>query len=116
MTTAPFVNADRLGQDPEHVAERRRQITAQMAIVAKRSEAGELIELRRQVIDCDDLLGQADALTAGGTVTRTAGPTWEQRARIAAVLVVGLPLVTGAAIAAARLITALAEWAGSLFY
>jgi hypothetical protein len=54
------------------------------------------------------------ALAVGGTVEHTAGPTWQQRARIAAVLAVGLPLAIGAAFAAARTITALAEWAGAL--
>jgi hypothetical protein len=56
----------------------------------------------------------ADMIRTGGTIEHTAGPTWQQRARIAAVLAVGLPVAIAGAWVAARTITALADWAGAL--
>lgn len=106
MNAMTFIDSDHL-LPPQRVA-RQQQISAEMGRVAKASEASLPVEQRRQVIDC------ADLLAVGGTVAHTAGPTWHQRARIAAVLAVGLPLAIGTAFAAARTITALAEWAGAL--
>ncbi len=106
MNTLPFIDADHLL--PAHRVARQQQISAEMARVAKASEASLPIDQRRQVFEVPQ------ALAVGGTVEHTAGPTWQQRARIAAVLAVGLPLAIGAAFAAARTITALAEWAGAL--
>jgi len=53
-------------------------------------------------------------IVVGQQIEHAAGPTWQQRARIAAVLAVGLPMAIGAAFVAARTIIALAEWAGAL--
>ena len=107
MNALLFIDSDHLLTQQR--LDRQQQISAEMARVAKASEAALPIEQRRQVIDC------AQLLAVGGTVAHTAGPTWHQRARIAAVLVIGLPLAIGAAFVAARTITALAEWAGALF-
>jgi hypothetical protein len=104
-----FVNADLIdSRDPAVIAERRRQITAEMARVAKASEASLPIDQRRQVFEVPQ------ALAVGGTVQHTAGPTWQQRAQIAAVLAVGLPLAISAAYVASRIVTTLAGWAGAL--
>ncbi len=111
IMTRPFVSADLLGQDPDAIAARRREIAARMEAVAKASEAQLPADQRRQVVD----VLQGDALAVGGTVEHTAGPTWQQRAQIAAVLALGLPVAIAAAFIAARTITALAEWAGALF-
>lgn len=106
MNALTFIDSDHLLTQQRIV--RQQQISAEMARVAKASEVNLPVEQRRQVIDC------AQLLAVGGTVAHTAGPTWHHRARIAAVLAVGLPLAIGTAFAAARTITALAEWAGAL--
>lgn len=107
MNALPFIDADHLLSQQR--LDRQQQISAEMSRVAKASEASLPIDQRRQVIDCSQLL------VVGGTVAHTAGPTWQQRARIAAVLAVGLPVAIGTAYLAARTITALAEWLGALF-
>jgi hypothetical protein len=91
---------------------RQGQISAEMARVAMSSEAS--LPDQRQVIAVDVQADQIYFLAHSRQIEHTAGPTWQQRAQIAAVLVVGLPVAIGAAFAAARTITALAEWAGAL--
>lgn len=54
-------------------------------------------------------------LVVGQQIEHTAGPTWQQRVRIAAVLAGGLPLAIGAAYLTARTVTALAVWVGAMF-
>lgn len=107
-----FTNADSLHITPER-AERRARIAELMRSTAKASEADLPPEQRRQILDAEHTVS---AIAAGETIQRTAGPTWEQRMRIVAVLAIGLPAMPILAYIVARCLGYVADAAGAAFF
>ena len=102
MRLHAFTRADRL-LPPERLA-RQAQISAEMARVAKASEAGEPAELRRQILDVEDV---ADALATGGTVEHAGSWSRWERTRFC---LVWLGVATIAATVLLLTLEVLAPW------
>lgn len=125
----PFTNAGQMVGWRRQL--RRAQITGEMDRVARAAQARLAAEVRRPLIPVpSDQEGTvlsavaapptrylpegacAHAISVGGAWQRTAGPSWAQRLRIAAVLAIGLPAAIGAAYVVATAVIALGDLLG----